>query len=65
MCYITKSFVDGPLITLLRNDFKIESLKEYGEFLGMSHNPDRLRQLRDWYARAFEIQRPRIDDWSI
>jgi hypothetical protein len=55
ICYITKRFVEEHLLTLIRNSFKINSIKEYGEFLATPRNIDRLTKLRDWYQTALEF----------
>jgi hypothetical protein len=56
LCYIIKDFVDVHLMRLVRNDFSVNSIKDYGEFLGLPHVVERLNKLRDWYQHAFEFQ---------
>ena len=56
LCYITKSFVDVHSKSLVRNELKINDIKEYGEFLGLPRDQSRLEHLREWYKRAFELQ---------
>jgi hypothetical protein len=53
--YMAKSFVDPHLRQLLRNDFKVESLKEYGEFLALPRTVEILRKRRDQLRRAIRV----------
>lgn len=55
-CYTLKSFVDGHLVELIYNNFNVNSIAEYGQFLSLPHNADRLRRLREWYSLAFAIR---------
>ena len=56
LCWTTKAFVDGLLDDILHNDFKVKNLKEFGECLALPHNKERLAQLRDWHAKAHDIE---------
>jgi hypothetical protein len=44
IAYMIKSFVDPHLISLIRNDFKITSFEEYGQYLSLPVNVDVLKK---------------------
>jgi hypothetical protein len=50
-----KDFVDRHLIRLIRNDFKVESLNEYAEFLSLSTNVEHLKKKQDKLTRAIQF----------
>ncbi len=55
LCYITKSFVDSHLVYLIRNTYKLNSIKEYAEFLSLPNSKERLMQMQEWYKTALEL----------
>ena len=63
ICYITKSFVDNHLTLLVQNAYAVNSLAEHGDFLGLPHDVDRLKQMRDWYQRAYDLRtKPEVEE---
>lgn len=64
IAYMVKSFVDPHLIWLLRNDFGVTSVEEYGEILGLSADSSALagrcdRLMRDlrWTKKMIEVDK--------
>ena len=55
LCYLTKAFVDAHLMNLIRNRVGVKSVREYGDFLSLPHNTDRLLQLRNWCEMAYRM----------
>ena len=55
LCYITKSFVDSHLVYLIRDTYKLNSIKEYAEFLSLPNSKERLMQMQEWYKTALEL----------
>jgi len=55
--YMVKSFVDPHLVRLIRNDFEVESLAEYGEFLGLPAAMGTLEKRRDQLKRAIRLRK--------
>ena len=51
-----KAFVEPHLLRLIRNDLKVTSLKEYGEFLALPTDVNTLRNRMDTFARALKIR---------
>lgn len=58
-CYTLKSYVDDHLMTLICNKIRVNSIAEYGQFLGLPHNIDTLKRLRDLYSLAYDIRSSR------
>jgi len=54
--YLVKSFVDPHLIRLIRNDFSIKSLDQYGEFLSLPTETAVLRDRMIWLRRALRTR---------
>jgi hypothetical protein len=50
-----KSFVEPHLLRLIRNDFGVRSLKEYGRFLALPANISALESRRDQLERALKL----------
>ncbi|UCD75293.1 MAG: hypothetical protein JSV91_16100 [Phycisphaerales bacterium] len=59
IAYITKDLVEPHLIALLRNDYDISSLQEYGEFLSLPTSSDVLERRIRHYRRAVQEIRKR------
>ena len=63
--YLLKDFVDHHLIRLLRNDYKVKSFHEYGDFLDLPSSLDNLKSRRDRLKLAVrlkqEAQKARAD----
>lgn len=54
-CFTLKSYVDDHLMALICNRIKANSTAEYGQFLGLPTNIDKLKRLKDLYSLAFDI----------
>ena len=54
--YMVKSFVDPHLLSLIRNDFGVDSLEEYGEFLSLPTTVSVLKARRQMLDTAINIQ---------
>ncbi len=54
--YSAKSFVEDHLLRLIRNDFGIASLSEYGKFLSLPTNAETLKKRRGHLDRAIQIR---------
>jgi hypothetical protein len=50
--YAIKWMVDSHLLTLLRNDFRINSIPEYGDFISQPRDRSRLDRIRQNATRA-------------
>ena len=59
--YMIKSFVDPHLLRLIRNDFRVESIKEYGSFLSGPTDLQRLMKIRTATSRQIRFQKARAD----
>lgn len=55
VAYMIKSFVEPHLLHLLRNDFRVESLEEYGEFLRLPVNVETLEKRVEQARRAIDF----------
>lgn len=53
--YLMKSFVDHHLINLIRNDFAVMSLEEYGQYLSLPTDVTTLARNRKWATRAIRF----------
>ncbi|KKK96548.1 hypothetical protein LCGC14_2661680, partial [marine sediment metagenome] len=54
--YSAKSFVEDHLLRLIRNDFGVASLNEYGKFLSLPTNVETLKKRREHLDRAIQIR---------
>ncbi len=54
--YMVKSFVDPHLLRLIQNDFEVESLEEYGEFLSLPTNLSDLKARRRKLDTAIQLR---------
>ena len=54
--YLAKTFVENHLLRLVRNDFNVESLEEYGKFLSLPTNVVTLRKRQRHLSKAIEIR---------
>jgi hypothetical protein len=61
LCYHAKDFVDDHLLTLIRNDFEVSNLQEYGEFLSLPVDRRCLAAIRDNCQRAIAFHSPAAD----
>lgn len=57
VAYLVKSFVDPHLLRLIRNDFRVESLREYGEFLSLPRQVAILEKRTRLVARATRVRK--------
>lgn len=57
IAYMIKSFVDPHLLRLLRNDFKVESLQEYAEYLSLPTSTERIKKRRQQLTQALRIMK--------
>ncbi len=57
MTYLIKSFVDPHIARLLSNTFRVESLQDYGDFLGYPTDIATLERMRTWSTRALRTAR--------
>jgi hypothetical protein len=57
IAYLVKSFVDPHLLSLIRNDFDVQSLQEYGEFLGLPRDVAILEKRQRHLKQALRMAR--------
>ena len=55
VAYLTKSLVDPHLFCLIRNDFAVSSLEEYGNHLSLPTDLAVLRRNRRWLTRTIHM----------
>jgi hypothetical protein len=55
IAYLVKSFVDPHLLRLIRNDFDVQNLQEYGEFLSLPREPAILERRQRHLKRALRM----------
>jgi hypothetical protein len=53
--YLIKSFVDPHLDNLIRNNFNVKSIEEYGQFLSLPTDLDTLKRNKKWYEKAIKF----------
>jgi len=58
--YLIKSFVDPHLVRLIRNDFGVTSLEEYGQLLSLPTDVKILKRDKLWIAKALRIVRKQL-----
>lgn len=54
--HMIKSFVEPHLIRLVKNDFEVNSIQEYGAFLALPSDPDTLKKQKQRYSRAIKVR---------
>jgi hypothetical protein len=55
IAYLVKSFVDPHLLCLIRNDFQVQSLREYGEWLSLPADTAILKQQQRHLKQALRM----------
>lgn len=55
--YLVKSLVDDHLVSLIRNDFRAQSMEEHAKFLGLPYDLDKLKRQRKQLSRAVYLMR--------
>ena len=64
-CFTLKSYVDDHVLALICNKVGVNSIAEYGQFLGLPTGVDKLKRLRDLYSLAFDIRSSRTKGQGI
>ena len=54
---LLKMFVDDHLASLLRNDFRVNSIQEYGEYLSLPHPMEGLKRHQNRINNAIRVRK--------
>lgn len=60
VAYLIKSFVDPHLVRLIRNDFGVSNVEEYGQHLSLPTDVKVLERDKQWIEKALRIARKRL-----